>query len=394
MLILSQHSLRREKPLKGGREPLSQSPDLDPRELMKKDLPNWIQPFLTELTAKPFVGEQQRKRTALNHIVTTFVALGIGVATSVLALSQSGFNLGLIPIGWGLTVYGARKLRLTIMHACSHHAVFTNNRKFNCWLGEFISILTLTLNFKAYQRGHNKDHHSNKLLTPGDETYQYLIDTVGFRLGMNVNHAWKHLWKTLVSPTFHIHQFASRLAATFLSDSLSHNLLSVVFWSSVLGFVTLKNSWLAFLVAWIIPISIFFEASSLLRQCVEHHFPVPTTAKHSPEVLSQMTAAIFCGEPTPKLDSSAEWVEIFLAWTLWWLQMLFYHLPSRVFILTGDSPCHDFHHRNPGSHKWLDCIFERQKEVEAGVKYYHHWGLLEAINESFKFMSLQPPHSS
>jgi len=394
MFILSQYSLRKEKPLKGERKPLLQSPDLDPRELMKKDLPNWIQPFLTQLTAKPFVGEQQRKRTAINDVVATFVALGIGIATSVLALSQSGFNLGIIPIGWGLTVYGTRKLRLTIMHACSHHAVFPDNRKFNYWLGEFISILTLTPNFKTYQRGHNKIHHSTKLLNPGDETYQYLIDTVGFRLGMNVGHAWRHLWKILVSPTFHIHQFASRLAVTFLSDYLSHNLLSIVFWSSILGFVTLKNLWFVFLVAWIIPISIFFEASSLLRQCVEHRFPVSTAFKHSSEVLSQMTTAIFCGEQIPKLDSSASWVKKFLAWTRWWLRMFFYHLPSRVLILTGDSPCHDFHHRNPGSNEWFNCIFERQKEIEAGVKYYHCWGLLEAINEFFKSLSLQLPRSS
>lgn len=389
-MLIRNHPFTKGEPPKGGHNPFAQSPELDPRELMKRDLPGWIQPFLTELTAKPFAGEQPRKRSAIKDVIKTFTALGIGVATSVLAISQSGLYLGLLPIGWSLTVYGSRKLRLTIMHACSHHAVFANSRKFNSRLGESISILTLTLNFKAYQQGHNKDHHSNKLLTPGDETYEYLVNTVSFRLGMTVDEAWRHLWRTLLSPTFYMRRFASRLGATFLSDSANHNLLSFAFWSTVLGFVTLTNSWLAFLVAWIIPISVFFEASSLLRQCVEHRFPA--TDERTPKVLSQMTTAIFCGEQTPKLPSASR-IERFTAWTWWCLRMLFYHLPSKVLILTGDSAGgHDFHHRNPGSREWLNCIFERQREVDAGEEYYHTWGLLEAINETFKSLSQMPPN--
>jgi hypothetical protein len=242
----------------------------------------------------------------------------------------------------------------------------------------------LTLNFKDYQQGHTKTHHSDKLLTPGEETFDYLIEVVGFKRGMTAHEAWHHLWITLFSPTFHIYRFASRLTATFLSDSLNHNLLSFTFWFGILGFITITNSWLAFLVAWVIPISFLFEASSLLRQCVEHRFSTSTTAEITPELLSQMTLAIFCGESPPKLNPDALWSEQFLAWTYWWLRMLFYHLPSRILVLTGDSPCHDWHHRNIGSRKWIACIFERQKSVDAGVEYQHRWGLLEAIDETFK----------
>lgn len=386
-MLIQKSPCTKGEPPKGGRTPLAQSPDLDPRELMKRDLPGWIQPFLTELTAKPFASEQPRKRTALNDVVKTFTALGIGVATSVFAISQSGLYLVLLPAGWVLTVYGSRKLRLTIMHACSHNFVFPNKRKWNRWLGEFISILTLTLNFKAYQRGHNGTHHSLKLMTDSDETYEYLINTVGFRLGMSVEDAWTHLWKTLLSPQFYIDRFVARLAATFLSKSLSHNLLSLAFWSSVLGVVALTNSWLVFLLAWVIPISIFFDASTLLRNCVEHRFLVHSTVEPFSKVSRKMTAAIFCGEATPQFNSSASSVERFLGWTRWWLRMLFYHLPSRILVLTGDSPCHDYHHHNVSVREWFNCIFDRQKAVDAGEEYYHSWGLLEAINETFKSLS-------
>jgi fatty acid desaturase len=364
--------------------------DSDPRELMKQNLPDWLQPFLTQLTAKPFIGEQPHEKSKLGDVIKTFAVLGIGVTTSILAISQPDSLLGLIPIGWILTIHGSRKLRLTIVHACSHHGVFTN-RKINQWLGEFSSILTLTLNFKAYQKGHNGDHHSRKLLTPGDETYEYLITTVGFRLGMTVEEAWRHLWRTLFSPEFHIRQFIARLKATFLSESPSHNLLSLVFWASILGVVTITNSWLAFVVAWVIPISVLFEASSLLRQCVEHRFPVPTTAERTPEVLNQMTAAIFCGEPIPQFGSSASWIERLVGWTRWSLRMVFYHGLTRLLVLPGDSAgAHDWHHRHPGVSDWVNAIFKRQQEVDQGIEYYHSWGLMEAINETFKSLSQMP----
>jgi hypothetical protein len=357
----------------GDRTPLLSN--LDPRESMKLNLPDWMQPFLTQLTAKPYVGEQPHEKSVGFDVVQTFAVLGISVAVSSFAIAQSDSSIGVIPIDWILTVHGLRKLRLTIMHACSHHSIFAN-RKFNQWLGESISILTLTPNFKRYQKGHNGTHHSsNKLMTPGDETYEYLITTVGFRLGMTVEEAWRHLWTTLFSPEFHIRQFIGRLKATFLSESPSHNLLSLAFWSSILGVVAITNTWLAFLVAWVIPITVFFEASSLLRQCVEHRFPA-------------MTAAIFCGEPMPQFDSSASRFERLVGLTSWSLRMIFYHWLTRLLILPGDSAgAHDWHHNNPGSGNWLNSMFERQKEVERGVEYHHSWGLMEAIAETFKSLS-------
>lgn len=371
---------------------LSQSSDLDPRETMKMDLPNCIQPWVTCVVGTPSIGEKPSHRTRIEDVAITFIVLSVGVVTSVFAITQSGLCLAFLPLGWLLTVHGSRKLRLTIMHACSHNWVFANNRKLNSWLGESISILTLTLNFKAYQRGHNKGHHSYKLLTPGDETFDYLINIVGFRLGMTVDEAWRHLKRTLLSPSFYISQFASRLAATFLSDSWSHNMLSFTFWLSIIAIVSFTDSWQAFFVAWLIPIVLFFEASSLLRQCVEHRFPVTTETKRTRKELNQMTAAIFCGEATPQLDSSISWIKRFKTWTRWWVRMLVYHLPSRVMILTGDSAGgHDIHHRHPGFSDWINCIFERQKEVEAGEEYYQTWGLLEAINETFKSLSTQTP---
>ncbi len=368
--------------------------DLDPRETMKRDLPDYFQVLLTKLTAKPYTGEKPRKTSATRDVITTFVALGCGVVVSIFAVTQSGLCFGLLPIGWSLSVHGTRKLRLTIMHACSHRFVFPNNRQWNYWLGEFISILTLTLNFRAYQRDHNGTHHSHKLMTSGDETYEYLINTAGFRLGMTVDDAWKHLWRTLLSPKFYVSRFASRLIAAFLSDSISHNILSLALWLIVLGTVAITNSWLIFVIVWILPISIFFDASILLRNCVEHRFSISLPIDFASKNSIPMTTAIFCGERTPQFNSSTSWLERLQGWVRWWLRLLFYHLPSRALILTGDTPCHDFHHHNVDVAEWFDCIFERQKAVDAGAKYYHSWGLLNAIEETFRSLSMQTPAES
>jgi hypothetical protein len=354
--------------------------NVDPRSLMERDLPKWMQPFLTKLTAKPYTGEQSHGDRVITNLVATFTFLILGVSLSSIGSIAGSYYLELIPLGWIFTTHGTRNLRLTIIHACSHHSVFTVS-KYNLWLGEFISILTLTPKFRDYQRGHTKIHHSRQLMNPGDETFNYLFNVVSFRPGMTVEAAWHHLWKTLFSPTFYIDRFAFRLVKTFISDSPFHNLLAVGFWSMILILVGFTNSWLTFILTWVIPISIFFESSSLLRQCVEHRF-APTTA--------QMTAAIFCGEATPQIDANTTELERYLAWTNWWLRMLFYHLPSRFLVLTGDSPCHDWHHRNVGSRKWIASIFERQQEVEAGVKYYHDWGLLDAIDAVFQSFATQP----
>src|SRR3546814_20241956 len=67
--------------------------------------------------------------------------------------------------------------------------------------------------------------------------------------------------------------------------------------------------------------------------------------------------------------------------------MLTVHLFSRLFVLVGDAPCHDYHHRRPGSRKWPSYIHERQADLLRGcpaypVTYIETWGLFRAIDEN------------
>lgn len=198
---------------------------------------------------------------------------------------------------------------------------------------------------------------------------------------MSADEARKHLWTLIFSPIFHCRQFGARLKSTFLSPDPIHNLLASTFWLSILSLVTLTNTWAAFFWIWFVPVSVLFEISRLLRQCVEHKFG---------KTPSEMTSAIFCGEEPPVFNATEPtWVKVWGV-SRWWLRMFFYHLPVRLLILTGDSPVHDYHHKRPGS-DWVNAHLDRQAEVEAGVSYSHSWGLLEAINKTFESFSQMPP---
>ena len=200
------------------------------RESMYKSLPIWVQPILTSLTSKPYQGEVEfTPTTKYGAIFRSVCSIGLGVLISKASITYSDRLLACsISIfgGWCLTLHGMRMLRLTIEHACAHHAVFSN-RFLNRLLGEFISILTVTRSFLTYQKAHTKIHHTHHLLSAHDETYEYLINMVRLKPDMNVSQMWRHLWTTLVSPEFHLRAWLQRCKGCFASPYVLHNVVAV-----------------------------------------------------------------------------------------------------------------------------------------------------------------------
>jgi fatty acid desaturase len=362
---------------------------------MRQDLPEWLQLALTYVTGKPYQGQKPGDRSAISHILGALMTLAVGIGLSMVGLHLQSGALPLVPLGWLLTTNGARKLRLTIMHFCSHNAVFSR-RAANFALGETISILTLNLSFKQYQHQHIRIHHGPRLLQPEDETFQF-FEFAGFKLGMSVPALWLHLWKTLVSPVFHLRYLALRLQGCFLTDDPKHNALALAVWLGIFALGMATHNLVAFGLAYGVPVTVLLQISSLLQNCVIHRWPVPAQPeqRHRRE-LGEMTVAVFIGEATPQLAADAPLAQKTLTWGYWTLRMLFYHLPTRALVMMGDIPCHDYHHRHPGSKEWPNYIFARQADLEAGSPgwpepYQETWGLLEAIDETFKSLSQQPP---
>ena len=71
--------------------------------------------------------------------------------------------------------------------------------------------------------------------------------------------------------------------------------------------------------------------------------------------------------------------------------MLFYHLPVKIAILPNMLSAHDYHHRHGSNNDWVNEIYCRQQEIEAGAEgYIDIWGLHNALDYVFEHLSNTP----
>lgn len=389
------------KPISPSQTLSTQSPvsasQVDIRETIRRDLPNWLQPLLTHIIAKPYIGEPTTERSALQELIGAFSSVALGLTASTIGVLSGSAALPLIPLGWFLTLHGAHKLHLTLRHSCAHDAVFNRTWQNNL-LGEFISILTLTIDYARYKTRHLRDHHPPQgLLRPNDGTYDALIPELGLEPGASIQQLRWHVWSRLLSPMFHAQQLLRRLKRCFYSSSRLHNLVAVGVWGTVIAITALTQSWFPFLVSWVLPMTVPFNLLLTLRLLVEHRWPHPSLEnnRRSRQVQGRMTAAVFFADPTPQLEPGASRFERVCRWGLWWARFLLYHLPARALVLPGDAPCHDYHHRHPASKNWPNAIFARQQDLDAGCPgwpepYLEIWGLLAAMDAVLESLSQQP----
>jgi hypothetical protein len=355
-------------------------------------LPAWLQPALTWLTGKPLRDQPAWNLTPLHHLGSGVLALLGGVLLGVVALLASSAWLLLLLPAWVLTIHGAVKLRTMIVHQCSH-TNFTGDKRLDDQLGEWLSILLLTQSYESYKPEHIADHHSKNHMTPADPTVQFILVHVDAHPGMASDEMWRRMYRTMVSPRYHLLATWSRLASHLHTNSHLHQLKTLALYAAVLALVALTHSWLLFLLAWVFPLTILLNMSSCVRLCGKHVFPVAGTHLHDRNTLASFTHGIFLGElvPDPALPPGRkQW-----AWARWWARMLFVHLLCRLLVLVGDTPCHDFHHRFPRAKAWPNYIFARQQDLMAGhpgwPPYTEIWGLFPAIQATFVSLSQADP---
>jgi fatty acid desaturase len=361
---------------------------INPRESMLA-LPSFFQPFLTWLTAKAGSTESYKNRSCRYQVITTFISIILGTSISISALKHSGWFLCLLPFSLIVTTSGFRKLQVMIFHNCVHGLIFQKGYQ-NYLLGEFISIFMLLKTFSNYKKEHLMHHSSKKLLTFEDDTIQYLFNFIGFAPGMKKSQLWLTLFSSFISPFCYLRGIIGRISVCLFSHSSIHNIIAITYWSLLLYFVYLFGVWQYFLIAWFVPLFILYQISATLRLIVEHTWPdEENMSTRGKEFICLSTSAIFLGEAVPSTEGFFKKI---VAWSWWTIKMIVVHLFSRVFVLVGDTPCHDLHHRRPSSKRWYNYIHERQQDENKGcpgypINYSETWGLFVAINRNFECLS-------
>jgi len=352
---------------------------VDVRESMRR-LPSVLQLPLTYLTGKAHIGQHGPKLTPTFHLTTALGSLSLGLIVS--AAAWSGVNWLLLVLGWAITLHGMRNLRMMIFHQAAHRNMWGSPRA-DRLVGRIIAAALVVQSFQRYSREHISDHHAARHMTLHDPTVQAMLITLQLRPGMTRRQMWRRIVGRLCSPVFHARFAWARTRSYVHGATPAERRSALVGYLLLAALLTVLHGWIFFLVAWALPLLVFFQISNVLRLCVEHTFPAPDVAvRRGRDYMAGLSNAVFLGEPLPRRDLTG--IGRAYAWLRWTLRMGLIHFPSRYLVLTGDTVCHDYHHRYPMSRQWADYLFTRQRDVEAGhpgwPAYREVWGLIPAIN--------------
>lgn len=328
-------------------------------------LPLAFQPFLTWLTGKPLPEQQPLfVWSSVGRAIWTLAVLVFGLALGALGLAMaSWYSVPLLLLSWMLTTGAMRLFYVVIEHVCTH-GIFSRRVAANRVMGEVISTLLWATPFEIFRKDHRIHHSSTRLQV--DPDVQFILGT-GFTTDMSAREFWRYLFITLVSPRFHLSYFAGRLKLNFTGRPY-RVAMSVCYAAAKLAFLSVTGLWLEWALLWFFPASVLFQISSLINYHSEHRWP--SGEKLDRKEKARLSFARFCGDPVPEGD--------ILGWLIWWLRVFFVHLPYRLFVLVGDLPQHDLHHRRPGS-DWANAAYVRRDDTRAGhgkwsAGYSEVWG--------------------
>ena len=382
--------------------PLARSEDLPfsrhattPREAMAAHLPRAVQPFLTWLTARPAPGEAMPERSPKAFVGGALGWIAAGIVLTVLPfLAELAWPAwALVPLGLLFTSCGLGLFQVVIFHHCSHGTVFSTRPR-NRQAGRLISALLLFKRFDDYQREHMLHHSPNKLLTEEDEFADFVFGLCGLEAGLPKRELWRRVLAAVVSPAFHARFLIRRVQKSLFTGDTAHDWPGRVFWASAIALTLATGTFDLFLLAWVLPVTVLLQIATIGRIIVEHSFPeADVIHARGRELVCHASTGVFPGSMPPAGHPVA--VGGVMAWAGWWAEMLTWQLFVRLFVLVGDAPCHDYHHRKPATKKWTSYIHARQQDLESGTGclagYSESWGLVRAMDRSLASLAATTP---
>jgi fatty acid desaturase len=291
------------------------------------------------------------------------------------------------------TSSGLGMFQVVIFHHCSHGTVF-RSRDLNILVGRLISTILLFKHFDAYKDGHMLHHSNSKLLTEEDEFADFVFGMCGLEAASPKHVLWRRIALSLVSPMFHARFLLRRIRGAWCSPDWAHNGLGIAVWAIAAIIAAAAGKLVWFLAAWVLPVTVLLQIATVFRIICEHRFPSPEVmANRNRDFACHATAGVFAGVAPPSPVASR--LGATLRWAGWWAEMLTLHLFVRLFVLVGDAPCHDYHHRRPASRKWTSYIQARQLDVDSGspgfgADYSEVWGLFAAVDANLATLARTP----
>lgn len=351
--------------------------------------PKWSQPYWTLFTGKPAVDEQALFVPSCWTYLSVSMAIFLGgIAGSFILLINAGAPLWLLPCTVGLTLYGSRLLILTIAHQCAHLR-FCRDKRLNRIVHDVLSIINCTQDYEAYRYDHFQVHHSLKTFATLQDPVMIFIRQLGFTEVLSKSTLWRQLVLLSISPAFHGRYLFNRWRANLTCKRLSRRILAIAWWSAIIAiFVRYPDLRLPIAVAYLLPVFLLYNISAFLELICEHVWMRPLNAVSPRQRTGELIWGRFCGEAVP--SGQGAWM-----WLRWTARMLFYHLPCRMFVLTGDAPQHDFHHVAPNNPNWTVSAYERRDVIASGqMEDREVWGLFAAIDIVFSNIATAREHSA
>ncbi|HEY0532507.1 MAG TPA: hypothetical protein VGD29_13020 [Actinoplanes sp.] len=352
--------------------------------------PAWTQHFWTWQTGKALPGQRPLIRhTWASYLTLTLAAFfaGLTVSTLAVALMFPLWYLALLA-GWVVTVNGERLMVLVIAHQALHRRFSGDAGRDQFW-GEAVTVLSVFHTFRDFKEEHFDNHHRREIFaTEADPPVQFLID-LGFRPGLGRAALWRRAWVVFLSPVFYANGFAGRVGSNLKARGL--RLAGFAVW---LGWWLSTPFWLphgvlVLVLAFVLPVILFAQLSALLDRLGEHEWLAPRNPEFGHRFYTAAnTSARYCGSPVPARDLPL--LARPAAWLRWVALTVFYHVPSRLLVVVGDLPNHDYHHRYPSTPRWTAAAYARQGDIDTGPEgppYREVWGMGAAIDRMFRSLA-------
>jgi len=353
--------------------------------------PSWTQHFWTWLTGKALPHQRPLvSHTWWSYLAATLASFFSGLALSSFALSTrfAWWHLALAA-GILLSLSAARVMILVIAHQCIHGR-FSGSTAVDRVVGELVTLLNVYQDAAAFKAEHFEAHHRPGVFATIDDPPVQSLVNHGFRPGMPRALLWRRAFLVFLSPAFYWNGFVDRLKCNLVSGSWRRALfyswfgfwLSVPFW--------MENGTVVLLIAFVLPVILLAQLSALLDRLGEHAWLTLPDPQHGPRFYTVSASwARFCGAAVPQPGTDA--LDGCVRWFRWLLLMVAYHIPSRLLVIVGDLPNHDFHHRFPATPDWTIAAYARQADIDRSAAtsppYSEIWGMAQAIDQMFSVLS-------